>query len=135
MKIYSDSVDLVWPKTEEGVKYYQIYYKIRDGQENIVKTDTDHNQFTITGLAANTKYIFKVRGVFHDQEGQYGPMNDNIQTKIPFASHLLESAKLVADGNPAKYQLSVQELKESRNSNAKTKTLVLGKYLFAFGKQ
>lgn len=126
LKIYSDSVDLVWPKTEEGVKYYQIYYKIRDGQENIVKTDTDHNQFTITGLAANTKYIFKVRGVFHDQEGQYGPMNDNIQTKIPFASHLLESAKLVADGNPAKYQLSVQELKESRNSNAKTKTLVLG---------
>lgn len=126
LKIYSDSVDLVWPKTEENVKYYQIYYKNRDGQENIVKTDTDHNQFTITGLAANTKSIFKVRGVFHDQEGQYGPMNDNIQTKIPFALHLLESAKLVADGNPAKYHLSSQELKESRNSDAKTKTLVLG---------
>lgn len=85
-------------------------------------------------MTANTKYIFKVRGVFHDQEGKYGPINDDIQTKKHFASHLLESAELVAARNPAKYRLSAQELNESRNSEAKTKTLVLGEFVFAYCK-
>lgn len=130
MKIQSDSVDLTWSKTEEKVKHYQVYYKSKDGQENIVKTDTDQNQITITGLKANTKYIFKVKGVFHDQEGQYGPANEEIQTKISLALCLLKSAKLVAGGNPAKYELVAPELQDSRNNEAKTKQHVLGKFFF-----
>lgn len=109
MKIQSDSVDLTWSKSEEKVENYQIRYKSKDSNEKwkSVETDADQNQITIAGLKANTKYVFKVRGAFHDQEGQYGPENDDVQTIMPLASHLLQSAKPVADGSPAKYQLSV----------------------------
>lgn len=127
MKVQSDSVDITWSKTEKKVIKYQVYYKSKDGQENIVNTDSDQNQITIAGLMPNTKYIFKVKGVFHDQEGQYGPANEDIQTKISLALCLLNSAKLVADGNPAKYEHVAPELQDSRNNEAKTKKHVLGK--------
>lgn len=133
LKIQSDSVDLTWSKSEEKVKNYQICYKSEKSQEKVIETEADQNHITITGLMADTKYIFKVRGVFHDQKGQYGPANDEVQTQMSLAHFLRESAELVESGNPATYKLFAQEQKDSRNDDAKTKKLVLGKF-FLFDK-
>lgn len=130
MGIFSDSVDLYWGKSEKIVDYYQIRYKTRNGQEKwkFTETDDDQNKITITGLMANTNYIFQVRRVFQDQEGKYGPASDDVCTTESLATYLHGIAKQVANGNPNKYQLLVEELKDSRNPDAKTKQVILGKF-------
>lgn len=128
--IFSDSVDLYWEKSEKKVDYYQIRYKTRNGQEKWKSAETgdDQNKITITGLMANTIYIFQVRRVFQDQEGKYGPASDDVCTTESLATYLLEFAEHVANVNPKKYQLLVEELKDSRNPDAKTKQVILGKF-------
>lgn len=110
--------------------YYQIRYKTRNGQEKWKSAETgdDQNKITITGLMANTKYIFQVRRVFQDQEGKYGPASDDVCTTESLATYLLEFAEHVANVNPKKYQLLVEELKDSRNPDAKTKQVILGEF-------
>lgn len=129
MGIHSDSVDLQLAKTENSVDYYQIRYKTKDGKDNwkFAKTDTDQSKITITGLMANTKYVFQVRTVYQDQEGQYGPQSNDVLTAESPSTSLLDFSKQVRDGNPAIYQLLAKELRHSRNVDAKTKQLILGK--------
>lgn len=121
---------MFWIKPKETVDYYQIRYKSKGGQEKwkFAETDADHNQITIAGLMANTVYVFQVRGVFQDQEGGYGPANDTVKTEKSLATCLLKFSLLVDDGNPPRYQLVTKELKQSRNSFAKTRKLILGKW-------
>lgn len=76
---------------------------------------------------ANTCYVFQVRGVFHGQEGRYGPLSDAVKTTESPATHFLECSLLVAHGHPSKYRLSVEELNASRNPVAKTRKFILGK--------
>lgn len=64
---------------------------------------------------ANTKYIFQVRRVFQDQEGKYGPASDDVRTNESLATYLPGFAKHVANGNPQKYQLLVEELKLTKS--------------------
>lgn len=134
MEIHSDSVDLQWAKSEKRVDYYQIRYKTRDGKTNwkFAKTDTDQSKITITGLIANTKYVFQVRSVYQNQEGQYGPESNDVLTAESLSTSLLDFSKQIDNGNPPKYQLLVKELKNSRNTSAKTKQVILGKFLFRF---
>lgn len=125
-------VVLFWAKSEDHVDYYRIRYKSKGGKEQwtFAKTDADQNQKTITGLMADTVYIFQVRGVFQDREGSYGPANEDVKTAESLATHLLRSSINVASGNPPIYQLMAQELKSSRNRSAKTRKLILGKGTF-----
>lgn len=104
-------------------------YKSTSGQEKwkLAETDADQNRITINGLMANREYKFQVRGVLNDHEGSYGPQSDVIKTTESLATVLLEFSKLVADGNPSKYQLLAEELEKSRNPTAKTRKLILGK--------
>lgn len=79
---------------------------------------------------ANTEYSFQIRGVFGDQEGQYGPINDDIRTKQSLATTLLDFTVLLDDStSPSKYQLPVEENKNARNENARTRQLILGSNL------
>lgn len=75
-------------------------------------------------------HVFQVRGVFQDQEGNYGPASDDVETAESLTTYLLRSSINVASGNPPKYQLMAQELKPSRNSSVKTRKLILGKRTF-----
>lgn len=129
MGIHSDSVDLQWAKPENSVDYYQIRYRTKDGKDKwkFAKTDTDQSKITINGLMANTKYVFQVRTVYQDQEGQYGPQSNDVLTAESPSTSLLDFSEQVRDGNPAIYQLLVKELRHSRNVDAKTKQLILGK--------
>lgn len=81
---------------------------------------------------ANTKYVFQVRAVYQDQKGQYGPESNDVLTAESASTSLLNFSKQVSNGIPSKYQLFVEELENSRNINAKTKQVVLGKFLLRF---
>lgn len=79
----------------------------------------------------NTKYVFQVQLVYQDQEGQYGPSND-VLTAESASTSLLDSLKQVSNAIPQKYQLFVKELENSRNIDARTKQVILGKFFFQF---
>lgn len=128
LKVSSDSVEIAWTKSDTKVDYYQVRYKSTSGQEKwkLAETDADQNRITINGLMAKKEYKFQVRGVLNDQEGSYGPQSDVINTTESLATALLGFSKLVAKGNPSKYQLLAEELDKSRNPIAKTRKLILG---------
>lgn len=134
LKVSSDSVEIAWTKSDTKVDYYQVRYKSTSGQEKwkLAETDADQNRITINGLMAKKEYKFQVRGVLNDQEGSYGPQSDVINTTESLATALLGFSKLVAKGNPSKYQLLAEELDKSRNPIAKTRKLILGKSVLEF---
>lgn len=77
---------------------------------------------------ANTKYVFQVCSVYQNREGQYGPESNDVLTAESLSTSLLDFSKLVLNGIPPKYQLLVKELENSRNIDAKTKQVILGKF-------
>lgn len=128
MNIKSDAVDLCWSKCKRKVDYYQIRYKQKNRGDKwkFAETDGEQSEIIITGLMANTEYVFQIRGVYEDQEGSYGPANYNIQTPQSLAIHLLEFSECVRSGNPSIFKLNAEEIKEARNESAKIKKLCLG---------
>lgn len=121
-----------WKKCPESVNQYQIRYKTKteNAKWKFIETDSDENQITITGLMANTKYIFQVRGIFGDQEGPFSPVNESIETMKSLAIALLDFSKIQnKTGNPSIYLLPVQENKHARNKSARTRQLVLGRLI------
>lgn len=90
-------------------------------------TDSKQNEVAISGLMANTTYVFQVRAVFEDQEGRYGPQSDEVNTSESLATKLLEFSIRVKEGIPPIYRLLAQEPQRSRNPTAKTRKLELGK--------
>lgn len=129
--IKSDSIELFWEKTPEKVDHYQIRYKNKNGKGKwkFVETDSNENHVTISGLMANTSYIFQVRGIFDDQEGCYGPVNDTLKTLESLATTILGFCELKEKGSPSKYQLPVEENLRARNKSARTRQLILGIYI------
>ena len=94
----------------------------------ILETKAEENYSTITGLISNTEYTFQIRGVFGDQEGPYGPINDKIKTKKSLGSTMLDFCVLLDDSKkPLKYNLPAVENKSARNENARSRQFILGK--------
>lgn len=77
---------------------------------------------------ANTKYAFQVRSVNQDQEGKYGPESNDVLIAESLSTSLLDFSILDNNVIPPKYQLLVKELENSRNIDAKTKQVILGKF-------
>lgn len=134
LNLTTESIEFKWSKCKGQVDFFEIRYKTdnkRDKEEwNYAKTDADESQITITGLVPNTKYIFQVRGVYEDQEGEYGPENDEMQTES-LDAYLSKISNRINQFCPSKYQLFVQEMKDARNVAAKTRKLNLGKLIIA----
>lgn len=130
----TESIGFQWSKCKEQVDFYEIRYKADNKsykeEWNFAKTDADESQITITGLMPDTMYIFQVRGVFEDQEGEYGPENDEMHTES-LNAYLSKMSTRITESSPSKYQLFVQEMKDARNVTAKTRKLNLGKLIIA----
>lgn len=76
---------------------------------------------------AITKYIFQVRGIFGDQEGPFGKINENIETTKSLATVLLDFSQLQNKTySPSIYLLPVEENRNARNKSARTRQLILG---------
>lgn len=100
--------------------------KIQNG--NSLNRMLQGNFTTITGLMADTEYVFQVCGLFKDQEGPYGPVSDSIKTKKSLATTLLEFCGEPKNSNtvPLIYQLPFEENINARNESARTRQLFLG---------
>ena len=131
INIQQDFVEISWRKSTGIVDYYLIRYKSTGGLEKwkFVQTDSDNNRITIIGLMTDTRYTFQVRRIFEDQEGIYGPANDDIKTIESPAIGLLNTSTKVTNGNPPKYRPFMQEQVESRNPIAKTRKIIVGKII------
>lgn len=108
---------------------FQVCYGERNGKSplKILETKAEENYATIKGLLENTEYTFQIRGVFGDQEGPYGPVNNEIKTKQSLGSTLLIHCVLQDDSKkPYKYKLPAVENKGARNENARSIQFILG---------
>lgn len=115
------------------MNHFQIRFKAKNGSSKwkFITTDSDENSVNILGLMAYTKYVFQVRGIFGDQEGPYGPANEDIETKKSPATALLDPANLQSNTKcPPIYVLPVKENKRAGNTTARTKQVTLGKFKF-----
>lgn len=132
--IKSDSVSLYWESPLEKQDDFQIRYKPEsiDSRWKFCESYIKENFAEITGLMADTGYKFQVRGIYKDQEEPYGPISDIIKTQKSLATKLLESCGCSStNSSPPKYILPVQENKKSRNDDARTRQLILGR-LFTY---
>ncbi|XP_062586611.1 uncharacterized protein LOC134248210 [Saccostrea cucullata] len=126
--VKSDSVELYWETLEEEIDYYQIRYKslnINDKWKFCSTNDTT-NRFTVSGLMANTPYVFQVRSVANDVEGVYSEQSDPINTLRSLATKMLRFSIKIKSTDPVMYQLVAEENREACNLRAKTRHLTLG---------
>lgn len=93
-----------------------------------IETESDENCLTVSGLMANTKYAFKVCCVFKDGEEQYGPENDEIETKMSLAKTLVGCSTSHKETSSSIYFLPFKEDVNARNAKVRTRHLVFGKF-------
>jgi hypothetical protein len=127
----SNNLLLKW----EGVELcaddaYQIMYK--EGQNGMwvyCKSNTATAMYTIEGLHAETSYVFRVRvvNVISGVEGKFSIESDSITTGKSQALGMKQLSTLIYEKPIALYALPVTELKDARNTKAKTRKLTLGK--------
>ncbi|XP_078322456.1 uncharacterized protein LOC111105028 isoform X2 [Crassostrea virginica] len=129
--IKSDSVSLIWKRPHEETDQFQIRFKVEDEKSKwkFSESNVAGNFTTVTGLMADTEYVFQVRGLFEDQEGPYGPVSDSIKTKKSLATTLLNFCRKLENSKtvPLRYQLPIEENMNARNESARTRQLILGK--------
>lgn len=129
--IFTDAINLDWSKCDGDVDFYEICYRKKTDKTNwkTAKTVGDQSKITITGLMADTTYVFQVRGVFKDYKGEYSTESSDVQTFKSLTTRLALLSMEVTPGNPSIRQLLAKELLNSRNDKAKTKKVILGKLL------
>ena len=130
LNIKSDSITLMWERAPEQHESFQIRYKPEneDSRWKFYENFVEQNSVVINGLIADTGYRFQVRGIYKDQEEPYGPISDVIKTRKSLATKMLGNCgPSIPKTAPPKYNLPVQENKMSRNTDARTRQLTLGK--------
>lgn len=128
---------MIWKRPHEETDQFQIRFKVKDENSKwkFSESNVAGNFTTITGLMADTEYVFQVCGLFKDQEGPYGPVSDSIKTKKSLATTLLEFCGEPKNSNtvPLIYQLPFEENINARNESARTRQLFLGIiYIFLY---
>jgi hypothetical protein len=127
----SNSLLLKW----EGVELcsddaYQIMYKEgQNGKWVYCKSNIETTMYKIEGLHADTSYVFRVRVInaFSEVEGKFSIESKPITTGKSQALGMKELSTLTCKKPIAVYALPVTELKDARNTKAKTRKLTLGK--------
>lgn len=78
---------------------------------------------------ADTSYIFQIRSVANDIEGEYSEPSDAIETTKSLATKMLNFSIKIPNTDPVKHQLMAEENRKARNTQAKTRQLTLGKHI------
>lgn len=79
-------------------------------------------------MKAQTAYKFRVRVVTPEGEGPYSPESNEYKTLMSTAQELLKFCKCKKKEDPPQiYALPLTELKNARNTNAKTRKMEIGK--------
>ena len=109
---------------------YQIMYKEgQNGKWVYCKSNAGNAMYTIEGLQAETSYVFRVRVInaFSGVEGKFSIESKPITTGKSQALGMKQFSTLIYEKPIAVYELPVTELKDARNTKAKTRKLTLGK--------
>ncbi|XP_071148474.1 uncharacterized protein [Mytilus edulis] len=130
----SDSTLLQW-RAERELTENEVYQIILKEHPNgkwrpyVSKERCSKPRFTITGLKANTSYIFKVKIIDDStgKDGQFTEESDPIHTRESPALGVLQKAEQIESGPPKVYQLPIKENISARNKKAKTRKFFLGK--------
>lgn len=129
----SDSTLLQW-RAERELTENEVYQIILKEHPNgkwrpyVSKERCSKPRFTITGLKANTSYIFKVKIIDDStgKDGQFTEESDPIHTRESPALGVLQKAEQIESGPPKVYQLPIKENISARNKKAKTRKFFLG---------
>lgn len=62
------------------IRMYEIYYK-RQSDNNWETLNANKPEITVVHLAPGTRYIFKIRAVFREENGAFGPESEALCTK------------------------------------------------------
>lgn len=129
--IGANVVNIYWQPPKQFVKgdYYQLSYKEAEDKKWIFYNEQfERATAELKDLKAGAAYVFRVRVVTDDGEGPYSEISDEIKTKQSPAHKLLNFAPRKMEGNPSKYTVPFEELKEARNDKAKSRKLEIGRY-------
>lgn len=131
-----DSICLVWepPKKCFEDHNYQVRFKETKGgakwsfYQQLISACT----LQLSNLKSNTEYVFQVRMVCDESEGQYSLVSDAVKTVESAAHHLLSFMYdvEVPDIKIPLKKIPLEEMRQSRNTQGKTRKLVLGLYNF-----
>ncbi|CAF0821513.1 unnamed protein product [Rotaria sordida] len=111
INITSDSISLEWTKPERGfnsINKYKVLYCIdgnnqEDNKWNEVTTDTLIEKKTISNLAVNTLYVFKIQSITIVGDSLISDVSDPIRTTSPpiktAAMRLLQNATVIKVGH------------------------------------
>ncbi|KAK3087739.1 hypothetical protein FSP39_010009 [Pinctada imbricata] len=125
--ITPESVELSWerPSRKGKVDYYEIRYKeISETKWETFSTRDGRCSAIVMGLKCSTKYHFKVRAVYNDEEGPYTDVSSTVETKPSLAKELVGFALKQDRGKPAKYKIPITET--AKNRHARTRKCVVG---------
>lgn len=83
----------------------------------------------VTDLKSNTEYIFRVRVVHQNGEGQYSEDSDVIKTVHSPAADLVNFSTIVRKGKPSPsvYGVPTTEVANARDPNNKTRRFEVGR--------
>ncbi|XP_036622544.1 tenascin-X isoform X2 [Trichosurus vulpecula] len=82
-----NSLHLSWTVTEGKFDSFEIQYKDRNGQPQVVSTEGTQDEVTISGLEHSQKYKFLLFGI---KDGKcYGPSSVEAKTESPAASGIV----------------------------------------------
>ena len=127
--ITSESVELAWekPSRKDRVDYYEIRYKQVDATkwESFCTKDGKRASATVHGLKCSTRYHFKVRAVYNDEEGPYTSVSSEVTTQASLAKELVGFSTKQDNARPAKYKIPISVT--NINHNARTRKCVVGK--------
>ncbi|KAH3772282.1 uncharacterized protein LOC127846401 [Dreissena polymorpha] len=125
--ITSDSLTLSWtkPALQADGDYFQIEYKelIQGSKWKTFTGEFTESTQILTNLKSETEFVFRVRALQCDGEGPYSEESAVVKTHISTASRLIGfSVRLDEETtSPIRYALPMCEVKEARNSRAKTR--------------
>lgn len=127
-----DSIYLAWdpPPTCFEDCSYQIRFKETSvgAKWSFYQHSTSSCSLRLTGLKSNTEYIFQVRMICDEIEGQYSPQSDVVKT-LRSAAHQLLSSMYDVQVPDIKIQLKkvpIEENRKARDTHGKTRKVVLG---------
>ncbi|VDI83378.1 Hypothetical predicted protein [Mytilus galloprovincialis] len=127
ISIESTTCTISWEPSTGPVDCYEVRYKVKTSKTwSKVQTEGPQCMFTVQNLKGRTAYNFQVRGIAGSIEGPFSYVSEPYETKVSLAWRLMQSARKVEDGSPAKYKLELDEKLSARNEKAKTRKCVLG---------
>ncbi|XP_052248229.1 oocyte zinc finger protein XlCOF7.1-like isoform X2 [Dreissena polymorpha] len=131
--IGQDNITLAWTKPyfHKECDFYQVSFKknYEGCKWRIYEEDFKRSTVELSNLDTECAYLFRVRGVYGDNEGPYSEISDVVITLKSQASKLLQFSQPHEHKkgvSPTKYALPTTQVQRARNGKLKIRKLEIG---------